>query len=730
MKFSVDEALRKARTLSRGGDDAAAESLYRAILEKFPANRRALEELQALCAAKRENPPQEELDALGRLYQERRWTEGLTRAAELLRRYPHDEIVHFLAGALHAGAGDRERALFHFDEALALAPDYIEVHTARGNLLVAAGRYADALACFDAALGLMPDYLEAQVNRGAVLNKLKRFDDALAGLAEAIRRKPDCAEAYNNRGNVFLALNRRDDALADYQRATAINPHYADALMNRGNALNALGRNEEAVASFDQAIALAPGLAQAYNNRGIALRALKRIEEALASHERAFALNPDYVTAFGEARHIRAHMCRWTEAAGDAILPDQPVVGQAISPSYIFDIADDPRRHQAYARVWAEEKYGGIKPSPTPRSTGADRIRVGYFSSDFCNHATMYLMARLFELHDRTRFEIHVFSYSPKTNDEMQLRLREAVETFHDISGLDDREAAQLARSNGIDIAVDLKGYTQAGRAGIFAHRAAPVQVNYLGYPGTMGAEFIDYIIADPVVIPETHKHFYTEKVAYLPHSYQVNDDRRRISDRVFTRSELGLPKDGFVFCCFNNNYKISPAEFDIWMRLLATVEGSVLWLLKDNPWAAANLCREAEARGIDSRRLVFAERVSVADHLARHRCADLFLDTFNVNAHTTASDALWAGLPVVTKLGESFAARVASSLLHAMDLPELVTDSVEAYERLALVLATDRDRLATLKARTAERRTTAPLFDTARYARDLEDLYARLYGA
>jgi predicted O-linked N-acetylglucosamine transferase (SPINDLY family) len=342
----------------------------------------------------------------------------------------------------------------------------------------------------------------------------------------------------------------------------------------------------------------------------------------------------------------------------------------------------------------------------------------------------MYLMARLFELHDKSRFEIHAFSYGADVQDEMRRRLVAGVDAFHDIRAIGEEAAAKLARSHAIDIAVDLKGHTRDSRSGIFAYRAAPVQIAHVGYPGTMGVDFIDYIVADRVTIPAECQAFYSEKVAYLPNCYQPNDDRRAISDRVFSRPELGLPETGFVFCCFNNNYKITSAEFDIWMRLLGKIDGSVLWLLQDNDWVVGNFRQEAQARGISPDRLVFAERMPLADHLARHRHADLFLDTFNYNAHTTASDALWTGLPVVTKLGSSFAARVGGSLLNALDMPELVTLTTEAYEQCALDIATDPARLAAVKAKLDRNRLTTPLFDTERYTRDIEALYEQVLAA
>ena len=729
MKMSVDQALRKGRTLCRSGAIEDAERVYREVLARFPTNRRLLDELDALSRPRIANPPQAELDALVALHGQRRLDEALGHANRLLEAYPHGEILCNIAGVLNAELGRHDAAIVHYDHAVELAPDYHEAHNNRGNALREAKRLDEALASFDTALRLKGDYAEAHMNRGITLYRLKRLEDALASYGKAVRLNPARAEAYNNRGNALLDLKRHDEALADFDKAIGIRPAYADAYVNRGNALRALDRREDAVASYDRAIALMPALAEAHNNRGGVLKTIKRLDEALDSYETALRLKPDYAMPLSEIVNLRAHLCDWTNMAERrATLSALAMNGEAVPPFFMLNIADDPARQLACARTWTAERHGRARPVDFgPRSPDA-RIRIGYFSADFHNHATMCLMGKMLELHDRSRFEIHAFSYGVNVEDRMRKRLLRTVDAFHDVGELDDGSVAELARSRGIDIAVDLKGHTENSRSGIFAYRAAPVQVNYLGYPGTMGADFMDYIIADGIIIPEEDEKYYSEKVIRMPHSYQVNDDQRDLSAKKYSRADVGLPADGFVFCCFNNNYKISPAEFDIWMRLLAKVEGSVLWLLGDNEWAIANLRRQAEARGIDPARLVFAERVTVAEHLARHVCADLFLDTFNVNAHTTASDALWMGLPIVTKLGASFVSRVAGSLLHAVGLPELVTDTAEAYERLALDLATDPAHFAATRAKLAGNRLTTPLFDTERFTRDIEKVYERLH--
>jgi predicted O-linked N-acetylglucosamine transferase (SPINDLY family) len=357
-----------------------------------------------------------------------------------------------------------------------------------------------------------------------------------------------------------------------------------------------------------------------------------------------------------------------------------------------------------------------------------DRLRIAYLSSDFCSHALSFLMAELFEIQDRARFEVLGISFGPDDQSDTRARLVRAFDQFHDVRSESDLDVAKLLNDLHVDIAIDLNGHTRGARSGILAHRAAPIQVSYLGYPGTMGADFIDYVIADKTVLPFDRQPFYTEKIVHLPDCYQVNDSKRQIAARTPTRHEAGLPDEGFVFLCINNNYKITRPVFDVWMRLLGAVEGSVLWLLQDNADAKENLRKGAAARGIDPARLVFAGRLEPAEYLARYRLADLFVDTLPYNAHTTASDALWAGLPLLTCRGASFAGRVATSLLHAAGLPELATSDLGEYEALALRLATDATLLRGLRHRLAQNRATCPLFDTDRFRRHIESAYTTMW--
>ena len=459
------------------------------------------------------------------------------------------------------------------------------------------------------------------------------------------------------------------------------------------------------------------------------LHDLKRYDEEIAHYDKALSLKPDIDWVHGDFLYTRMKICSWTDLADSLGNISKKVMAneRVAHPFLLLALTDDALLHKKSSEIHIQNKYP-FNPllGPILKRRENQKIRVGYFSADFKNHPVAFLIAELFEIHDRSQFETYAFSLEGAA-DEMRGRLLEAFDHFIDVEGRSDVEIARVARNFAIDIAVDLTGFTKDSRTGIFSYRAAPIQVNYLGYPSTMGADYIDYIIADKTLIPPDSQSCYSEKVVYLPNSYQANDRGRLISDREFTRQELGLPENGFVFCCFNNNFKILPATFAGWMRILKAVDGSVLWLFQDNSWVVENLINEAQKQGIDAKRLVFADRVPPSEHLARHFQADLFLDTLPYNAHTTCSDALWTGLPVLTLLGRSFASRVAASLLNAIGLPELITNTQEEYEALAIELAIDPKKLADIKLKLVNNRLTTPLFDTSLFAKNLEAAYVQI---
>lgn len=659
----------------------------------------------------------------------------LAQAEALYLRILQAEPGHFdarhLLGVIRHQQGRNAEALELVGAALAANPDSARALSNHGLILYTLRRFEEALASFEQAVALAPDFPDAHNNRGNALQRLKRNDEALECFERALALAPGYVEAHNNRGNALQGLRRFEEALASYRRALALRPAYPDALFNRGSALKELGRHAEALASYDQALALRPDHAESWFARGDALNDLKRHDEAIASYGKAIALRPDHPYAFSGLAEAALSICDWTRTTELAHRLEALVAGRKaiVNPFTLLRLSDKPALHLQCARAFIADKIG---TPPLPLWAGErwahDRIRIAYLSADFCRHAIAHLVAELIERHDRARFEVVGVSLGRDDGSEIRQRLADAFDSFHDVRGQDSRDIARMLRAREADIAVDLGGYTQGSRPEILAPRPAPIQASYLGYPGTMGADFIDYIIADHVVIPPDQGGCYGEKIVRLPHSYQCNDSKRAIAEATPSRQAAGLPEHGLVFCCFNNNSKITPPLFDVWMRLLRAVPGSILWLLQESAGAERNLRREAQARGVDPARLVFAGRLPLAEHLARHRLADLFLDTLPYNAHTTASDALWAGLPVVTCQGTAFAARVASSLLKAVGLPELVTHGLADYEALALRLATDATLRGELRARLAANRLTHPLFDAGRFCRHIEAAYATMW--
>jgi protein O-GlcNAc transferase len=722
------ELLRRAVALRP--HDLAVANNYSKVLTELQRFEAALESYQRLLKLKPEyaeghNSRGVVLQKLGRP------AEALASYERALALKPDYAQAHYNRGVTLRALDRLEEALASYERALALRPDDANGHNNRGIVLQHLGRMEQALASYERALALKPDDLEAHLNRGHALQALGRLEGARESYQRALAISPGCAEAHGSCGDVLQQLRRPEEALASYERALASRPEYAEVHHNRGLVLQGLQRAEEALQSHRRAVAITPGNAAYHHGLGNALVRLRRREEALASYAQALAIEPDRPWLPGDWLHARMHLCDWQEVTSHTrrVLGEAAESGKVIQPFHALAVTDALALQRRLASAWVSDRLSGQSPLPAiGLRSRREKIRLGYYSADYRNHATAYLTAGLFEQHDRSRFDLTAFSFGPRQHDGMRERLTGAFDRFLDVGDKSDQDIAQLSRELAIDIAVDLKGFTEDARTGIFFHRAAPIQVNYLGYPGTLGAPFIDYIIADPALIPPESREHYSEKIVYLPHTYQPNDRRRRIAVRNFAREELGLPPQAVVFCCFNSPYKITPDVFDSWMRILQRVAGSVLWLLADDATTAANLRREAEARGVAGARLVFAPRMPQAEHLARHRAADLFLDTFPYGAHTTASDALWAGLPVLTRRGESFAARVAASLLRAVGLPELITTTPGEYESLATELATERSRLAELGERLRRLRHEEPLFDTERYTRHLEDAYTQMY--
>jgi len=556
-----------------------------------------------------------------------------------------------------------------------------------------------------------------------------RFGEAINAYEKALARRPDLPQAHHNLAVALRQAGQLEAAVTSYRRALALQPAAPEIHNNLGNALRDLGLLDAAVAAYRQALALRPANAEIQNNLGAVLQMQGQLDAAIAAFRQSMILDPQRAETLTNLIYTSRMACAWRDLDRlEEKCRAMVRAGKPIPPHHFLSLPSTPAEQQVCARQWTVARTQGVRRLPPPAPRGDGRIRLGYISAKFHQHPSSVLAVELFERHDRERFAVSAYSIGPDDGSALRKRVERAFDAFVDISTLPHGAAARRIREDAIDVLIDLTGYDNNERVPILAARPAPVQVSFLGYPSTMGASFIDYIVADPIALPFDEQAWYSEKIVHLPDCYQPNDSKRAIADATPARALCGLPEQGFVFCCFNNTSKITPAMFDVWMRLLGAVEGSVLWLLEAHTGVRANLVREAAARGIAAERLVFAPRLPPDAHLARHRCADLFLDTLPYNAHTTASDALWAGLPVLTCKGSTFAGRVAASLLHAVGLPELVTHALGEYEALAVRLAREPGRLGALRERLKSSRTTAPLFDSARFARHLEAAFTRMW--
>jgi len=652
-----------------------------------------------------------------------------------------------------------------FDKALALKPQLAETWVSRANLLLELKRYDDAFGSYDKALALEPRQAGAWLGRGHAFFELGRHDDALAAYDKALAIDPELAAALLGRGNVFFEANkdhqasdayeralafeadlagawvgrgnvlfrltRYEEALAAYKEALTLEPHLGDAWLGAGNVLFELKQYDGASSAYDGALERKPDLAAAWLGRANVLFGLKKYEEAVAAYDNALARKPDLIGVEGLRLHAKAQLCDWSNVEGEsrhlvsAIKGGKPNTG----PFQFLVVSSSPEDQLQCAKLWAAARFP-LVASPLWQGERYDheRPRIAYLSADFRQHPVAMCMEGVIECHDRSLYEITAVSCGPDDGSDLRRRLQASFERFIDVQTNSDEQIAKLVKDMEIDILVDLMGYTTDSRTGVFARRPSPIQVNYFGYPGTMGAAYIDYLIADRVVAPSSHEAFYAEKLVYMPDCYQINDAMRSISTKSVTRADIGLPEDAMIFCCFNNNYKITRDVFESWMRILAKAENSILWLLEENSSAVVNLKREAERCGINPERIVFAQRMALSDHLARHRLADVFLDTLPYNAHTTASDSLKTGVPVLTRIGEAFAGRVAASILNAVGLPELVVETTQAYEELAIELATHPKKLIEIKKQLADNISTKPFFDTQRYTRNIETAYMTMY--
>jgi predicted O-linked N-acetylglucosamine transferase (SPINDLY family) len=773
--------LQQATALHQEGQLDAAETIYLTLLQSFPANANLITNLGTI--AYQRGQYETALNWLDQSLQLSFYQpialnsrgnalEALDRLPEAFSNYecaisldPAYVQAHYNKANCLQKLHNFAKALQSYDKAIALKPDYAEAFSNRGVVFDALKRSGEALASYQQAIELKPSFADAYYNQGNALLNLKRYEEALASYQKAIDLNSNYIDAYYNQGNTLINLKRYEEALASYQKAIELNPNYAEAFLgraqayfnlrqfnlalasceqaivlkpdattylSRGQILFELMMLEEALLCYGQAIALDSEYGLAYFNRGVCLKLLMRNEEALLDFECAAKSSEELPLLSVIQMNINMHLCSWVEFTSHfhAVIEKINVQNEESIPFAIQALTDQLSVHKQVAQRYIEVKCPiNTKLSPITPYPIHQKLRIVYISADFKSHPVAQLTAELYDLHNRDQFEIIAFSIGPNTRDEMRQRFEASFDGFYDVQAFSDEEVALFARVLQTDIVVDLTGHTALSRPGIFALRAAPIQVNYLGYPGTFGADYMDYIIADKVLIPEDKQSYYVEKVVYMPGSYMVTNSQVTLPINTFTREILGLPATGFVFCCFNQSYKILPDVFSCWMRILNQVDGSVLWLSHSNATAIKNLKAEAVKQGVQEHRLIFSERMpSVEEHLNRIQLADLFLDTLPFNAHTTASDALRMGLPVLTRMGESFASRVAASLLNAVNLPELVAANSADYEALAIELATQPDKLAAIKTKLLTNLPTAPLYNTPLFTQHLESAYKMMY--
>jgi protein O-GlcNAc transferase len=742
------QTLRQAWTIHQQGRLDEAERLYRDVLVSAPGQPDALHFLGVLqsqrgntdtALALIEQAIQGAPSNAAAIYNRANILRDAGRRDEALASY--DRVIALRPD--HAGAVNNRGVVLHelgrhrdaiasYDRALAIKPDHADALCNRGNAQAELGQNAEALASYARALALAPGHAGALYGRGNVLATLKRFEEALASYGRALASTPEDARILNNRGKALAQVNRLDEAIETLDRAIAIKPDQAEAFANRGNVFIALKQFAKAEASFGRALGIRPDYADALYGRAYALTELKRLDAAIETFGSLMRVRPDYPYAAGMLLHAKNIACDWQDriALVSATIDSVRRGERTVTPLAFFAVSDSAADDALCSRIVMDDKHPAAPQSLWRGDFSRhDRIRVAYLSADFNLHAVSLLMAGVFEHHDKKQFEMIAASYGRDDQSAMRTRLTRAFDRFIDVRGKSDFEVASLLRELETDIVVDLTGLTGASRPGILVYRPAGVQVHHLGFAGSMGADHMDYILADRIVIPEDARIHYREKVVYLPNAYLPNDDKRILPAKPPMRAAMGLPERGFVFASFNNSYKFSPEMFDIWMRLLSATPDSVLWLPEGNEVSRRNLAREALARGIEAKRLIFAPFAPIeADHLARLSLADLFLDTLPYNAHTTAADALWAGLPVLTCPGNSFPGRVAASLLNAAGLPELVAPSIAEYEARAVAFAHERAALVAIRDKLAGSRKTMPLFDTARFTANLEAAYRAMW--
>ncbi len=738
--------LQNAARLHSQGQLAQAAAIYREIISRDAAQPDALHLLGVTLTQTGEH------------------ASGIEYMRRSLRVNPVQPVAYANLGNAEYAMGSISAALESYDRSISLRADYAPAHNGRGNVLLALNDYQGALASFERAVALMPGFTEALAHRGIALLKLERTEEAIDAFSSALKTRPNEARLLARRASALCLRWRYSEALADCDLALGLQPSLAEAryarisamlglrrfeaalaeidasppaaaddpqiVLLRANTQRQLGRADDAPSSYQRALELRPDFADALLSLATLHVAERRYDHAAAAFERLLAIAPDYDFSRGACLNAKLQIFDWSdfEPSARRIIADMDGLRKVDLPLTFLSISDDPELQLRCATTHAHTLPKTRAPNFPKRAMGHDRIRVAYISADFLEHPMAYLLAGLFEAHDRTRFEVFAISFRSDPRSPMAERLRLAFEHFIDVGERPDEEIAELIHALQIDIAVDLMGYTAEERPGVLVRRPASVQVSYIGFPATMGAEHMDYIIADPYVIPPTSARYFSEHVVRLPECFQANDSKRFSDPKTVTRAEVGLPQDAFVWCAFHASFKINPPLFDIWARLLRARPNSVLWLISNTALAELNLRREAARRGLEPDRLIFAKREPYPRHLARLALANLCLDTWPFNGGATTSDALWSGVPVVTCSGRAFTSRMSGSLLRSMGLLDLVTDNFSEYERLALSLAADESALASIRERLKAGRATGTLFDTDRFRRHLESAYIRMW--
>ena len=669
------------------------------------------------------NLSQTQVNTLLKYFSDKRLNDAEDYAFRLSKEFPEDPFIWKSLAVILKENGKFTQAISASKKSLELNPNDAETNNNLGFIYQETKDYNHAKQCYDEAIKLQPNYITPYHNLGTIYHLQEKYDKAELNYKKAINIKPDYYPVYSNLGNVLINLGKYKEAEEYYYKAIKFEKENPENYNNLGIALQKQGKINEAITTYKQALTYKKNYAEAHYNMAYCLQKSDKFDEAIEEYKQSLTIKPDLASAESGMLYLLKNMCDFN--INDKLIESSSCLGistKPVTPFQLLSWVDNAQYHYLRSKKYIEDNFKSIPNHNLKKiKSTSGKLKVGFFSADFRDHAVMYLISGLFREYDKKKFEFFLYSFGNDETQKWHNLLKNNVDKFTDVIDLSFKEISEMSQRDNLDIAIDLMGYTKNNRLSIFNQRIAPIQINYLGYPGTMGADYFDYIIADPILIPKNQKQFYSEKIIYMPHSYQPNDNKLEVPELNTSRSDHGLPEKGIVFCCFNQNYKIGINEFNIWMKVLKKIDKSVLWLIESNKWARQNIFKQAELNNVSSSQIIFAKKLSHPKHLERHKHADLFLDTFNYNAHTTASDALWASLPVITKQGNQFAARVASSLLSALDLNELVTQTEDEYEKMIIDYASQPIKLKEIREKININKNSKPLFNTLQYTRYFE---------